>query len=118
MPKVSPSRFAYFRILYSRGMLTITGAQVKISGLTVSASASILAVNAAEGSGYEDLIVDFLVTFNTPVAGTLQEIYIAVSGPTLKGATPILHFCSAENITVPQGTVSVTKRFIVRWYTG
>jgi hypothetical protein len=118
MPRVSPVSFSYFRYLHSTGSLTITSAQVRVSGLTILASASILAVNVTVGSGYEDLIVDFLVTFNTTVAGTLQEISINVRGPTIGSITPILQFCSAENMTVPSGTVSVTKRFIVRWYTG
>jgi hypothetical protein len=117
MPTVSPAGFRYFRELYTRGQLTITNAGVVVSSIRYSASASILAVNTAAGSDYEDLIVDFTVTFNTSVAGTLQEISIAVRGPTIKSVTPILQFCSSENLTVPAGTVRVTKRFIVRWYT-
>jgi hypothetical protein len=117
MPTVSPAGFRYFRELYTRGQLTITNAEVVVSGLRISASASILSVSTAAESGYEDLIVDFVVTFNTSVAGTLQEISITVSGPSLKGVTPTIHFCSSEDLTVPAGTVRVTKRFIVRWYT-
>jgi hypothetical protein len=118
MPTVSPAGFRYFRELYTRGQLTITDAQVVVSGLKISASASILSVNTAAGSNYEDLIIDFVVTFNTSVAGTLQEISITIRGPTIKSVTPMLQFCSSENSTVPAGTVRVTKRFIVRWYTG
>jgi hypothetical protein len=117
MPTVSPSGFRYFRELYTRGQLTIINAEVVVSTLRISASASILSVNTVAGSGYEDLIVDFVVTFNTTVAGTLQEISIVVRGPTIKSVTPTLQFCSSENQTVPAGTVRVTKRFIVRWYT-
>jgi hypothetical protein len=117
MPTVSPAGFRYFRELYNRGQLTITNAEVVVSGLRLSASASILAVNIVIGSDYEDLVVDFTVTFNTTVAGTLQEISIAVRGPAIGTVTPILQFCSSENLTVPAGTVRVTKRFIIRWYT-
>jgi len=117
MPTVSPAGFRYFQELYTKGLLKITNAQVSVSGLKISASASILAVNTVAGGSYEDLVVDFVVTFNTSVAGTLQEISIAVSGPALKGVTPVLQFCSSENLAVPSGTVKVTKRFIVRWYT-
>jgi hypothetical protein len=117
MPVVSPVGFRYFRELHNRGQLTITNAQVVVSGLRISASASILSINTTAGDSYEDLIVDFVVTFNTSVAGTLQEISITVRGPTIKNVTPTLQFCSSENLTVPAGTVRVTKRFIVRWYT-
>jgi hypothetical protein len=118
MPTVSPAGFRYFRELYTRGQLTITNAEVTVSSIRYSASANILAVNTASGSGYEDLIVDFSVTFNTTVAGTLQQIFIAVRGPTIGGVTPILQFCSMENQTVPAGAITITKRFIIRWFTG
>ena len=118
MAVVSPSRYKYFWDLYEKGLLAISGAQVKVSGLAVSASASILSVNAVAGGNYEDLIVDFVVTFNTTVGGRLEEITINVRGPTLKNVTPVLVFCSSENMPVPSGTVKVTKRFIVRWYMG
>lgn len=117
MPIISPAGFKYFRELYSRGLLSIANAQVTVSGLTLSASASILAVNTVSGDNYEDLIVDFLITFNTSVAGTLQQISIAVKGPSINGVTPTMQFCSDENITVPSGSVKLTKRFIVRWFT-
>jgi hypothetical protein len=118
MPRVSPVGFNYFRQLYITSSLTIVNAQVKVSSLTYSASANILAVNTVYGSGYEDLIVDFSVTFNTSVAGTLQEIFIAVRAPPIGSVTPILQFCSMENQPVPAGAVTITKRFIIRWFTG
>jgi len=118
MPRVSPVGYNYFRQLYITSSLTIANAEVVISSVRRSASANILAVNTASGSGYEDLIIDFSISFNTTFAGTLQQISIAVRGPTIGGVTPILQFCSVENRTVPAGNVTVTKRFIIRWFTG
>jgi hypothetical protein len=117
MPTVSPAGYRYFRELYTRGQLRIDRAEVTVSGLKISASASILAVNTTSAENYEDLVIDFSVSFNATVGGTLQEIFIGMSGPTIKNVTPLLHFCSKENMPIPQGNIRVTKRFIVRWFT-
>jgi hypothetical protein len=119
MAVVAPNEFEYIRRLHQQGQLTITRAEAVVGGLRVSASASIilLTVNIASREGYEELVVDFLVTFNSPVAGMLQEISITVSAPPVSGVTPLIHFCSTENMPIPSGAVRVTKRFIVRWYT-
>jgi len=117
MPTVSPVGYRYFRELYVRGQLRIERAEVTVSGLRISASASILAVNTISAENYEDLVIDFSVSFNASVGGTLQEISILVSGPTIGNTTPHLHFCSKESIQIPQGNIRITKRFIVRWFT-
>jgi hypothetical protein len=117
MPTVSPVGYRYIRELYARGQLKIEKAEVVVSGLRISASASILAINTVSAENYEDLIIDFSISFNASVGGTLQEIFIVVSGPTIGNATPLLHFCSKENMQIPQGNIRITKRFIVRWFT-
>jgi hypothetical protein len=117
MPVISPRGFAYFRILYVGNKLEVTRAEVVVSGIRVTASALMAAIDGAFGNNYEDLIIYFIISFNSPIAGTLEEIAITVRGPTLKGVTPLIHFCSRENLPVPSGSVQITKRFIVRWYT-
>lgn len=117
MPTVSPIGYKYFRELYTRGQLKIERAEVVVSGLKISASASILAANTVSAENYEDLVIDFSISFNASVGGTLQEISIFVSGPAIRNTTPLLQFCSRENMQIPQGNIRITKRFIVRWYT-
>jgi len=117
MPIVSPQSFYYFSLLYSQGKLNITSAQVTVNGTVYSASASIASVNTAAGANYVDLIIDFIINFNTPSGGTLQQINISINASISSTTTVGMIFCSSENQQVPAGTVQVTKRYIVRWYT-
>jgi hypothetical protein len=88
-----------------------------VNGTVYSASAYIAAVNTAAGANYVDLIIDFVINFNTPSGGTLQQININVNASISSTATVGMIFCSSENQQVPAGAVQVTKRYIVRWYT-
>jgi len=121
MSSVSPLSYYYFSYLYSQGKLSITSAQVTVNGTTYSASASIAAVNTATGTdstgSYVDLYIDFVINFNTPGGGTLQQINISVNASISSTTTVGMGFCSSENQQVPAGAVQVTKRYIVRWYT-
>jgi len=121
MSSVSPLSYYYFSYLYSQGKLSITNAQVAVNGTVYSASASILAVNTATGTdntgSYVDLYIDFVINFNTPSGGTLQQINISVNASISSTTTVGMGFCSSENQQVPAGAVQVTKRYIVRWYT-
>ena len=121
MSSVSPLSYYYFSHLYSQGKLSIVSAQVTVNGTVYSASASIAAVNTAVGTdntgSYVDLYIDFVINFNTPSGGTLQQINISVNASISSTTTVGMGFCSSENQQVPAGAVQVTKRYIVRWYT-
>jgi len=117
MSSVSPLSYYYFSHLYSQGKLSIVSAQVTVNGTVYSASASIAAVNTAAGANYVDLIIDFVINFNTPSGGTLQQINISMNASISSTTTVGMVFCSSENQQVPAGAVQVTKRYIVRWYT-
>jgi hypothetical protein len=117
MSSVSPLSYYYFSYLYAQGKLNITSAQVMVNGTVYSASASILAVNTAAGAKYVDLIIDFVINFNTPSGGTLQQINISMNASISSTTTVGMNFCSSENQQVPPGAVQITKRYIVRWYT-
>jgi len=116
MPEFSTFMWNIITGLYSENKLSVSSAQVTIDSIAISASATILGVSTNTGPGYEDVIIDFRVTFNTNNAGTLQQIIITVNAFPASIPPVSLMFCSSENQPVPVGTVQVTKRHIIRFY--
>jgi len=116
MPEFSTFGWNIITELYAGNKLSVSSAQVLVDAVAISASATILGISTNTGPGYEDVIIDFRVTFNATSAGTLQQIIIYVNASPAYMPPVSMMFCSPENQPIPAGTVQITKRHIIRFY--